>query len=152
MEAMTTRQDLEAALKQAIRAKDDLHKRTLRMALAAIQLAEVEKRGALDEAGVAAILRKEIKGREETIVDARRAARPDLIAASEAEMGVLQGYLPQAMDPDELERLARQAVAEVGATGPQDLGKVMKVLVPRLEGRASGKAVSDLVRDLLTRT
>lgn len=152
MEAMTTRQDLEAALKQAIRAKDDLHKRTLRMALAAIQLAEVEKRGALDEAGVAAILRKEIKGREETIVDARRAARPDLIAASEAEMGVLQGYLPPAMDPDELERLARQAVAEVGATGPQDLGKVMKVLVPRLEGRASGKAVSDLVRDLLTRT
>ncbi len=122
------------------------------MALAAIQLAEVEKRGALDEAGVAAILRKEIKGREETIVDARRAARPDLIAASEAEMGVLQGYLPPAMDPDELERLARQAVAEVGATGPQDLGKVMKVLVPRLEGRASGKAVSDLVRDLLTRT
>jgi uncharacterized protein YqeY len=149
---MTTRQDLETALKQAIRAKDDLHKRTIRMALAAVQLAEVEKRGALDEAGVAAILRKEIKSREETIVDARRAERSDLIAASEAEMGVLQTYLPQAMDPGELERLARLAVAEVGASTPQDLGKVMKVLLPRLEGRASGKAVSDLVRDLLSRS
>jgi hypothetical protein len=147
---MTTRQDLEAALKQAIRAKDDLHKRTIRMALAAVQLAEVEKRGALDEAGVAAILRKEIKSREETIVDARRAERSDLIAASEAEIGVLQTYLPQAMDPGELERLARQVVAEVGASAPQDLGNVMKVLLPRLEGRASGKAVSDLVRDLLS--
>lgn len=147
---MTTRRDLEDALKQAMRAKDDLRKRTLRMALAAIQLAEVEKRGALDEAGVAGILRKEIKSREETIVDARRAERPDLVAASEAEIGVLQGYLPQAMDPGELERLARDALAEVGASGPQDLGKVMKVLVPRLEGRASGKAVSDLVRDLLS--
>ncbi len=135
-----------------MRAKDDLRKRTLRMALAAIQLAEVEKRGALDEVGVAGILRKEIKSREETIVDARRAERPDLVAASEAEIGVLQGYLPQAMDPIELERLARQAITEVGASGPQDLGKVMKVLVPRLEGRASGKTVSDLVRDLLGRS
>lgn len=148
---MTTRQDLEESLKQAMRAKDDLRKRTLRMALAAVQLAEVEKRGPLDEAGVAGILRKEIKSREETIVDARRAERPEIIDAAQAEIGVLQGYLPQAMDPAELERLARQAMAEVGASGPQDLGKVMKVLVPRLEGRASGKAVSDLVRDLLNR-
>jgi len=147
---MTTRRDLEDALKQAIRARDDLRKRTLRMALAAIQLAEVEKRGALDEAGVAGIVRKEIKSREETIVDARRAERPDLVAASEAEIGVLQGYLPKAMEPFELEQLARQVLAEVGASGPQDLGKVMKVLVPRLEGRASGKVVSDLVRDLLS--
>ena len=147
---MTTRRDLEDALKQAIRARDDLRKRTLRMALAAIQLAEVENRGALDEAGVAGIVRKEIKSREETIVDARRAERPDLVAASEAEIGVLQGYLPQAMEPVELEQLARQVLAEVGASGPQDLGKVMKVLVPRLEGRASGKVVSDLVRDLLS--
>lgn len=146
---MPSKTDLEAALKDAMRAQDDVRKRTLRMALSAIKLAEVEKRGALDDAGVAGILRKEIKVRQEAIEEAERAARADLIAASQAELKVLEGYLPQAMDPAELERLARAAIVEADAHGPQEMGKVMKLLVPRLEGRADGKQVSALVRDLL---
>lgn len=146
---MPSKADLEAALKDAMRAGDDVRKRTLRMALSAIKLAEVEKRAALDDAAVVGILRKEIKVRQEAIDEAQRAARPELVAASQAELALLESYLPQGLEPAELERLVRQAIAETGAAGPQDMGKVMKVLVPRLEGRADGRQVSSLVRDLL---
>jgi hypothetical protein len=134
-----------------MRSGDDVRKRTLRMVLSAIKLAEVEKRGPLDEAAIAGILRKEIKMVQEAIDEAQRASRADLVQASQAELGVLEAYLPKAMDPAELAQLARQAIAEAGAAGPQDLGKVMKALVPLVEGRADGKQISAVVRELLGR-
>jgi len=148
---MPSKADLENALKQAMRSGDDVRKRTLRMVLSSLKLAEVEKRGPLDEPGIAGILRKEIKMRQEAIEEAGRAARSDLAQASQAELAVLEAYLPRALEPAELETLVRQAIAESGATGPQEMGKVMKVLVPRVEGRADGKQLSSLVRDLLSR-
>ncbi|MCX6070587.1 MAG: GatB/YqeY domain-containing protein [Chloroflexi bacterium] len=148
---MVSRADLENDLKQAIRSSDEVRKRTLRMVLSSLKLAEVEKRGALDDAAIAGIVRKEIKMRQEAIEEAQRAGRQDLIQASQAEVAVLEGYLPKAIDPAELDALVRQAIAEAGAVGPQDMGKVMKVLVPRVEGRADGKQLSSLVRDLLSR-
>ncbi len=149
---MPSKSDLESALKDAIRSGDDVRKRTLRMVLSAIKLAEVEKRASLDESAIAGVLRKEIKMRQEAIDEAQRASRADLVLASQAEFAVLETYLPRALDPAELEQLARQAIAEAGAAGPQDLGKVMKVLVPLVEGRADGKQVSAIVRELLGRT
>lgn len=148
---MASRADLENDLKQAIRSSDDVRKRTLRMVLSSLKLAEVEKRGPLDEAAIAGIVRKEIKMRQEAIEEAQRASRQDLVQASEAELAVLEGYLPKAIDPAELEALVHQAIADAGAAGPQDMGKVMKILVPRVEGRADGKQLSSLVRDLLSR-
>ena len=148
---MPSKADLQSSLKDAMRSGDDVRKRTLRMVLSAIKLAEVEKRGPLDEAAIAGILRKEIKMVQEAIDEAQRASRADLVQASQAEIGVLEAYLPKAMDPAELERLARQAIAEAGAAGPQDLGKVMKALVPLVEGRADGKQISAVVRELLGR-
>ena len=148
---MASRADLENDLKQAIRSSDEVRKRTLRMVLSSLKLAEVEKRGALDDAAIAGIVRKEIKMRQEAIEEAQRAGRQDLIQASQAEVAVLEGYLPKAIDPAELEVLVRQAIAEAEAAGPQDMGNVMKVLVPRVEGRADGKQLSSLVRDLLSR-
>ncbi len=148
---MPSKSDLESALKDAMRSGDDVRKRTLRMVLSAIKLAEVEKHAPLDESGIAGVLRKEIKMRQEAIDEAQRASRADLVLASQAEFGVLEAYLPKALDPAELEQLARQAIAEAGAAGPQDLGKVMKVLVPLVEGRADGKQVSAIVRELLGR-
>ena len=150
-ECMASRADLEKDLKQAMRNSDDVRKRTLRMVLSSLKLAEVEKRGALDEAAIAGIIRKEIKLRQEAIEEAQRAGRQDLVQASQAEIAVLEGYLPKAIDPAELEALVRQAIAEAGAAGPQDMGKGMNVLVPRVEGRADGKQLSSLVRDLLSR-
>jgi uncharacterized protein YqeY len=149
---MAARADLQSDLKQAMRSSDEVRKRTLRMVLSAIKLAEVEKRGALDEAAIAGIIRKEIKMRQEAIEEAQHAGRQDLVHASAAEVTVLESYLPKAIGPAELEALVRQAIADTGATDPQDMGKVMKVLVPRVEGRAEGKQLSALVRDLLGRT
>jgi len=148
---MPSKADLQSSLKDAMRSGDDVRKRTLRMVLSAIKLAEVEKRGPLDEVAIAGILRKEIKMVQEAIDEAQRASRADLVQASQAEIGVLEAYLPKAMDPAELEQLARQAIAEAGAAGPQDLGKVMKALVPLVEGRADGKQISAVVRELLGR-
>jgi uncharacterized protein YqeY len=148
-ENMINKAQLEAALKEALRSGDDLRKNTIRMVLSAIKLTEIDKGVPLDEAGIAATLQKEIKSRRESIADAQRANRPDLVAASEAEIAVLEGFLPKAMNADELETLARQAIQEVGATSLREMGQVMKVLIPRLQGRASGDQASQAVRKFL---
>jgi len=146
---MSVKSQLESALKDAMRAGDDLRKRTLRMALSAIRLAEIDKGAALDDAAVLSIVQKEIKARQESIEDAQRANRSDLEEASRAEIAVLQEFLPKQLTPEELETLAKQAIAEVGATSVREMGQVMKVLVPRLQGRAPGDQASQVVRRLL---
>jgi uncharacterized protein YqeY len=146
---MNTKAQLESSLKDAMRSGDDVRKRTIRMALSSIRLQEVERGGAVDDNAVLAILQKEVKSRQETIQDAERANRADLVQAAQAEILVLQGFLPRPFTPEELEALAKQAVAEVGATSLREMGQVMKVLVPRLEGRATGDQASQAVRKLL---
>lgn len=146
---MTVKSQLENDLKDALRAGDDLRKRTLRMALSAIKQTEIDKGITLDDSGVMSILQKEIKSRHEAIADAERAHRQDLVDASRAEITVLEGYLPKALTPQELEDLARQVIAEAGATSPAQMGQVMKLLMPRLQGRATGDAASQVARRLL---
>ena len=146
---MTTKTELETSLKDALRAGDDLRKRTLRMALSSIKQAEIDKSQVLDETGIASILQKEIKSRRESIVDAQRANRPDMIKAAEAEIAVIEGFLPKALSPEELEKLAKLVITELGVTSPKDVGQVMKALLPRLQGRAPGDQVSAVVRKLL---
>jgi uncharacterized protein len=149
MKPMDLKTRLSDDLKAAMRANDDLRRSTLRMALAAVKQAEVDRRTSLDEAGVIAILQKEIKSRRESLEEARSAGRADLAAAAEAEIAVLAAFLPAGLSPEELLALARQAVAEAGAASPADMGKVMKILMPRLAGRASGDQASQAVRQLL---
>ena len=146
---METKTQLENALKDALRAGDDLRKRTLRMTLAAIRQQEIDKGATLDDAAVLTILQKEIKSRQESIADAQKAGRADLEAEASAEIEVLQGFLPKQLSADELDALARQAIAETSATSLKEMGQVMKVLVPRLQGRASGDQASQAVRKLL---
>jgi len=146
---MDTKTELENAVKDAMRAGDELRKRTLRMALAAIRQQEIDKGVPVDEAAVQTILQKEIKSRHESIADAQKAHRPDLEAEALAEIGVLQGFLPSQLTPEELDALAQQAVAESGATSLKEMGQVMKILLPRLQGRASGDQASQAVRRLL---
>jgi uncharacterized protein YqeY len=143
------KQQLENALKEAMRANDDLRKRTLRMALSAIRLTEIDKGSALDDNAVMAILQKEIKSRQESIADAQKANRPDLVASSQAEIAVLEGFLPRQLSAQELEEVVRQVIAEVGATTLREMGQVMKVLLPRLQGRATGDQASQIVRKFL---
>ena len=146
---METQEKLELALKDALKAGDDVRKRTIRMVLAAIRQIEIDKQMKLDEAAVLSVIQKEIKTRKDDIEEARRANRSDLVADSEAEINVLQAYLPQAFSEDELNALAREAIAEAGATSPADMGKVMKILMPRVGARAPGNQVSASVRLLL---
>jgi len=146
---METKTKLENELKEAIKAGDEVKKRTVRMALAAIRQTEVDRQITIDETGVLGILQKEIKTRKEALEEARTANRPDLVAAAEAEIAVLEAYLPAAMSPGELKALAEAAVAEAGASSPADLGKIMKLLLPRVAGRAPGDQVSAAVRQLL---
>ncbi len=147
---MDTKARLEQALKEALRAKDGLRKETLRTALAEIKMAEVEKQRPLTEAEVLAVLQKQVKMRRETLEAAQKAGRADLVARTQEVIRVLESFLPQPLSEAELEALARQVIAEVGAQGPRDMGKVMQALMPRLAGRATGKQASQVVRRLLT--
>jgi uncharacterized protein YqeY len=149
MKFMTDKAELENALREAMRSGDDLRKRTLRMVLSAIRLAEIEKGAALEPAAILTTLQKEIKTRRESIADAERAGRPELAAEAQAEIALLETYLPEQMSTDELEALARAAIAEAGATSPREMGQVMKVLLPKIQGRADGAQVSQVVRRLL---
>ncbi len=147
---MLTRQVLEAHLKDALRSGDEVRKRTLRMILTAVKLTEVERRGPLDEPGLLAVLQKEARTRQEAIADAERAQRSDLVEAAQAELRVVESYLPRPLTAEELEALARQTITETGASTVADMGRVMKALMPKVQGRADGKAASDLVRRVLT--
>jgi uncharacterized protein YqeY len=146
---METKARLENELKEAMRSGDTLRKSTIRMALSAVRFAEVEKGKPLDEAGVISILQKEVKSRQEALAEAEKANRPDLAETARAETAVLESFLPQPFTQSELEALVHQAIAESGASSPNDMGKVMKILTPRLQGRATGSQASQLVRQML---
>ena len=136
-------------MKDALRARDKVAKRTLTMVRAAIQQAEKDRRENLDEAAVLAILQKELKSRQESIAEAKKAGRDDLIADTEDEIVILKKYLPEAMSEEDLQALAAEVIAEVGASVQADMGKVMQVLIPRVAGRAPGGEISRVVRELL---
>lgn len=146
---MDTKTQLNNAMKDAMRAKDQVAKRTLTMVRASIQQAEKDRKTELDEAAVMAILQKEVKSRQETISEAEKAGREDLVADTEAEIAVLKNFLPEAMPEEELRALASDVIAEVGATTPADMGMVMKEILPRVAGRAAGGDISRVVKELL---
>jgi len=146
---MDIRTKLENSVKEAMRAGDDVTRRTVRMVMAAIKQVEVDQRIKLEEPAIFSIIQKEIKTRREALDEAGRANRADLIAAGEAEINVLKQFLPKELSPEDLMTLVQEAVAEVGATSPADMGKVMKVLLPRVQGRAPGDRISQAVRSLL---
>lgn len=146
---MDIKSQLNEAMKQAMKAGDEVRKRTTRMALANIKQAEVDKQTTLDEPAVIALLQKEVKNRREAVEEAKKANRPDLVQENEAEIKVIESFLPKAMSPEELRALAQAAISEVGAASPTDMGKVMKALMPKVAGRAAGDQVSAVVKELL---
>lgn len=143
---MALKADLEQALRDAMRSGDTVRKNTMRMALSAVKEAEVQKKAELDDSAILALLQKEIKARQEALAEAEKAKRADLAENAKAEIKVLEGYLPQALSTQELEDIVHAAIAEVGATTPADMGKVMKAVLPKVQGRADGGQVSQLVR------
>jgi uncharacterized protein YqeY len=146
---MELKTQLENALREALRSGNDVRKQTIRMALSAIKYIEIEKGKPVDEAGISAILQKEIKSRREAIRDAEKAHRADLVESNKAEIDVLESFLPIQLSEPEIQALVETAISETQANGMADMGKVMKVLVPRLQGRAPGDRVSQIVRQML---
>jgi hypothetical protein len=147
---MDLKTQLNQSLKDALRSGEAVRKNTTRMALAAIKQVEIDKQTTLDDMAVIALLQKEIKNRKEAIEEAKRANREDLVKDNQAEIAVLESFLPAAMPAEELRELVKAAIAETGASGPADMGKVMKVALEKVAGRAPGGEVSAKVRELLT--
>ena len=147
---MSLKTELENDLKAAMRSGDEFRKKVIRMVLASIKNTEIDKGAALDDDAVMGVLQKEVKSRRESIADAERAGRNDLVSEAEQDIALLETYLPKALAPEELEKLAQEAIQESGATSLREMGQVMKLLVPRLQGRATGNEASQIVKKLLS--
>ena len=147
---MSLKQQLQEHLKEALRARDGRRKSVIRMAMAAIVNAEVEHGSDLDDADVVAILRKDARQRQDAIAELRQASRPDLLAQEVAELAILEEYLPKLLSREEIAKEARQVIAEVGATGMGQMGPVMRQVMSKLKGRADGRVVNQVVRELLS--
>ncbi len=146
---MSIKAQLTSDLKDAMRERDDRRRDVLRFTLAALQNAEIATREELDEPAAMAVLAKEAKQRRDSIEEFRKADRQDLVAKEEAELAVLAPYLPEQLSREEIAQAARQAIQETGASSPQEMGKVMAVLMPQLRGRADGRQVNEVVQELL---
>ena len=146
---MTLKQQMQTELTAAMKARNEDVKRTLRLVMSSIKLAEVEQGEEITEERVLSLLQKEIKTREDTIEEASSAQRDDLVQAAKAEIKILNQFLPQQMSLDELSSMAKEIIQQLGASGIKDMGNVMKNLMPKLQGRASGQDASKVVRELL---
>ncbi len=148
---MDIKTQLNESVKDAMKSGDEVRKRTLRMVLAAIKQVEVDKRTQVDDLAVVALIQKEIKNRREAIEEAKKANRSDLIGENEVEIAVLEAFLPKAMPAEELRALVQAAIEETGAAAPSDMGKVMKIVMPKVAGRAPNDMISSTVKELLAK-
>jgi hypothetical protein len=138
-------------LKSAMRSGDKLRTSVIRLLTALIKNREVEKRGPLTDGEVIQAISASCKQRQEAIEQYRQGGRQDLVDKEAAELAILQSYLPAALSPDELQTLVREAIRESQAASPREMGKVMALLMPKVTGRADGKIVSGLVREMLSK-
>jgi len=146
---MVTIEQLGADMKAAMVAKDGAKRDTLRLVLADMKNKQIELGRELEEAEVLAVLTKAKKSRQDSLEQYTDAGREDLAAVERAEIEVVSAYLPEEMGEDELREIVTAVVAEVGASSPKEMGAVMKALMPKVKGRADGKAVQRIVAELL---
>jgi hypothetical protein len=149
----TVRERIDADLKDAMRSKNELNTSVLRMLKSAIKYKEVEPgaTGPLDEASILQVIGTLIKQRRDSVEQFKSGGRPELAEKEEAEISVLQNYLPKQLTPDELRAEVQAAISEAGAKSAKDMGAVMKVLTPKLQGRAEGRAISEEVKNQLSK-
>lgn len=144
------KQKLNDDLRQALREGDKPKIATIRLLLSAIKNAEIARIGALEEGDIFGVIAKEVKQRQESIEAFKKGNRADLVAQEGAEMAVLQAYLPKQMSRDEIIAEAKKIIAEVGAAGPADKGKVMPKIIAALKGKADGREINAVVTELLS--
>jgi uncharacterized protein YqeY len=147
---MVLKTRFEENLKEAMRNTNITERDTIRMVLTSIKLAEVERGKALDDNEVISILQKEIKLRKETILEAEKGNRDDVITSIKKEIEILENYLPKQMSNDEIRIIIEKIIKEVGAQDIKDMGKVMKIAVLEIAGKAPNDLISQAVRVMLT--
>ena len=147
---MPLKEQLEGELKSAMREKDAVKLSVVRMLKSAIKYREIELMKPLDDAGVIGVISTEIKRRKDSVEQYTAGNRVDLAEKEEAEIKVLQGWLPAQLSVDDLKKLVEAAVQKSGAQGPKDMGAVMKLLMPDTQGKADGKVVSEMVKARLS--
>lgn len=147
---MNVKKELENSLKEAMKAKDEVKRSAIRMALTSIKLAEVEAREGLEDTQEYKILQKEIKIKEETISEAKKAGREDMIGPIAREIELLKEFLPKEFSDEELNQLVREVTEEMDSESIKDMGKVMKIAIIKARGRASNDRISKTVRNFLT--
>ena len=145
----TLQQRLESAMRDSMRARDELRTQTLRMAMAAAHNQRIARGRELTDEEVVEVIGRQVKQRRESIAMYRDAGHEDRAAGEEAEAAILAEFMPEQLTEAEIETLAREAIVEIGASAPGDMGRVMGQLSPRTKGRADGRVVSDTVRRLL---
>ncbi|HLF29294.1 MAG TPA: GatB/YqeY domain-containing protein [Anaerolineae bacterium] len=146
---MSLKTQLQDDLKTALRANDPMRKLALRQTLAEIKNAEVAKIGELSDDEALAVLRTELKRRRETIAELETVSRPGLLAEAQAQLDVLSAYLPQQMSREQIAETAKAVLAGMGNPGPNQMGQVMKQMMAELKGKADGRLVQDVVRELI---
>ena len=135
--------------KAAMRAHDEMRLSAIRMVRNALQNAQIAKQAELSDVEANEVIAREVRQRREAIEEARKAGRPELVQKGEAELAIVLVYLPQQLSKEEITAEARKTIAEVGAKGPSDRGRVMSRLMPALRGKADGRTVSAVVEELL---
>ena len=149
-EGSRLKQKLADDLKQALRQGEKVRLSVIRLVIAAINNAEIARQATLSDADIYGVIGKEIRQRKESIEAFKLGNRQDLVAQEEAELAILQEYLPQQMSREEIVAAARQVIGEVGAQGLSDKGKVMPRLIAQLKGRADGREINEVVTELLS--
>ena len=149
---MDLKAQLTEDLKSALRSGDKLRTSVIRLLTALIKNREVEKRGPLTDAEALQAVSASCKQRQEAIEQYRQGGRQDLVDKETAELAILHSYLPAALSPDELQTLVQEAIRNSQASSPREMGKVMALLIPKVTGRADGKVVSTLVREMLSKS
>ncbi|MEZ4601528.1 MAG: GatB/YqeY domain-containing protein [Syntrophotaleaceae bacterium] len=147
---MSLKERLNDAMKEAMKAKDSLRLSTIRLIRSAIKNREIDARQELDDAGVIDVLSSLVKQRKESAQVYRDNQRPELAEKEEAELAILQEYLPAQLSLEELGTLIDETIAELGASSQKDMGRVMKVVSAQTKGRADGKVVSEMVKERLS--
>jgi len=148
-EELVLKQKLTDDLKQAMRGGDRVRRSVIRLVQAAIKNAEIARQATLEDADILGIMAKEVRQRKESIEAFKQGNRQDLVAQEEAELAILEEYLPQQMTREEVMTEARRVIEEVGAQGLSDKGRVMPKLIAQLKGRADGREINAVVSELL---
>ncbi len=146
---MSIKEKLRADLVAAMKARAELKLSTLRLITSSIKNKEIDERKELDDEGVLSVLNTAAKQRRDSIEQYEKGGRQDLADKEKAELVIIQEYLPQQLSKDEVAAFIKEAIAETGAAGAKDMGKVMKALMPKVKGKADGKLVNELVKELL---